>query len=65
MNYRVVLWKANIKNKSSLKEWMIFPSQHLTDFIENTILLDKLHVKIVRINEENLFLIDDNNFKQC
>lgn len=65
MNYRVVLWKANIKNKSNLKEGMIFPSQHLTDFIENTILLDKLHVKIVRINEENLFLIDDNNFKQC
>ena len=62
MNYRVVHWKANIKNKSSIKDGTIIPSKHLTDFIENTILLDKLHVKIVRNKEENLFLIDDNNF---
>lgn len=65
MKYRVVHWKANIKNKSSLKEGLIIPSKHLTDCIENTILLDKLQVKIVRSGEENLFLIDDNSFKQC
>ncbi len=65
MNYRVIHWKANIRNKSSIRQGMIIPSQHLTDFIETTILIDKLHVKIVRNNEENLFLIDDNDFKQC